>query len=265
MRYYEHILLLGLFYFSHFSEFKVVGNLPTQNQERVQIWIKAFIPKSHPTNPNYVKPVPNRAGQFMIPPPVPIAIPGLGEPNVCYLTDARAFSTNPQAPARLTTEFEILINGSSATIAKVNGRNIHRADETEKVFCSTGASVARGTASVIVPGTGEAFGIGGPHIAGNQIQVIFQGAAKNPIVPVIAGIATPTIDYDVDIIYDKAAKKITFRATHGIFPAFEAYASRNGGPTKTLFRVMPEGATTWRLFDGGLGVASRVEQGVITF
>src|SRR5947209_4498080 len=36
---------------------------------RVHLWVKAFIPKTHQTNPGYVKAVPGSPGKWMIPGP----------------------------------------------------------------------------------------------------------------------------------------------------------------------------------------------------
>jgi hypothetical protein len=226
-------------------------------QERLHIWVKAFIPSSLAGDSEYVKPVPNRPGCFMIPDPV--------SPNISYLTDNRGFSSNPTASARLTTEFVLVIDESSARIEKANGREYHRCDPSERLNALTGATIAKATATPSVPGTGEFFSIGGPHVAGSKTQVIFQCSAKNPVLEgKVFALVAPNIDYSLDLTYDRSTKHLTYRGSIGRFPSFEAYVSRGNGPTKTLFRESPPpGADARALYDLGTGVGDRAVSGEV--
>src|SRR5262249_1524290 len=124
-------------------------------------------------------------------------------------------------------------------------------------------SLATDTADPSVPWTGEHFKIGGPHVLGNQVQVIFQASAKNPVSPAPSAI-TPAIDYSMDVTYNKTSGKLTFRGSVDSFPAFEAYASRNNGKPEPLFKLMPAKKDTIWLYEFGLGVNTQSIMGSIS-
>jgi hypothetical protein len=218
---------------------------------RVHLWVKAFIPKTHPTNPGYVKPVPGALGKWMIPGPTPL--------DQCFFTDHRDFSSDRSASARVTTEFFLVINGNAAsTEVAVPERHIHTAGISTKVNCSTGSVIGQkpGLFSRLhsIGSTAPEDAIGRPAVAGTQVQVIFGVATTNPFAP--PGIS-PAIDYSIDYTYDTSSKKLTFAANMGDFPAYEAYAQLGNGPAVTVFRAAPVANTPWGLYDFGTGLNTR--------
>lgn len=152
---------------------------------RVHLWVKVFIPKTHPTNPGYVKPVPGAPGKWMIPGPTPL--------DQCFFTDHRDFSSEKSASARVTTEFFLVINGNSASTT-APAPHIHTAGISTKVNCSTGSVIGQkpGVFSRLhsIGSTAPEDSIGKPVVAGTQVQVIFGVATTNPFAP--AGISPAT-------------------------------------------------------------------------
>jgi hypothetical protein len=225
---------------------------------RVHLWVKAFIPKVHPTNPGYVKPVPGAPGKWMIPGPTPA--------DQCFYTDHRDFSSDRSASARVTSEFYLVINGNSAvTEVAVPAPHIHTAGISTKVNCSTGVVIGQkpGVFSRLhsMGSTPPEDSIGKPAVAGAQVQVIFGVATTNPFAPPLV---SPAIDYSIDYTYDTSSKKLSFAATLGDFPAYEAYAQLGNGSVVTVFRVPPVSNTPWGLYDFGTGLNTRRITGEVT-
>lgn len=215
-----------------------IGQVNAQADERIHIWLKAFIPNTHPTNVNYIQEVPEQNEQWMIPGP---SLPGVD--IGCFLTDHRGFKSDPEASARMTTEFVIVISADSTRIDKVQSREIHRGGVSTLVNCETGKITDTPETA-----TFQVASMGTPIVSGNEIQVAFQAAAKNPHLP------SPRIDYTGDFIYNQKSGKMKFKVSIDSFPAFEAYASYNGGTPVKLFTRFPKGETPTSLFDWGLGV-----------
>jgi hypothetical protein len=86
------------------------------------------------------------------------------------------------------------------------------------------------------------------------VQVIFGVATTNPFAPPLIA---PAIDYSIDYMYDTSSKMLTFAATLGEFPAYEAYAQIGNGPVITVFRAPPIANTPWGLYDFGSGLNTR--------
>jgi hypothetical protein len=211
---------------------------PALAQDTVRFIVRSFIPKSHSTNPEAIKPVPGRQGQFMLLDVLPS--------GSCFDTDHREFSADPKAASRLSTDITIMLS-NPVQVKPTAGSGAHSAGATVRRKCSDGSEEKRATASV------SSCSVGAPAIAGNQVQVVLGCSAGNPVVT-----GAPKIDYGGTITYDKAAKTLAFQATVGNFPSFEAYASLNGKPLVKIFTVDPApGSTPWALFDAGMGFKSR--------
>lgn len=229
---------------------------PLQADTRVHIWVKALIPKVNPVAPNGVKQVPGTTDKWMIDGP-----PG----TPCFMTDHRAFSDDRAASARVTTEFFLVIDASGARVdVPVPLAHVHTAGTSTEVNCQTGAIIEQKPGVFSKP---HAIGskppedsMGKPATAGSQSQVIFGVATVNPFAPPLI---SPAIDYLLDLIYDTATKKLSFKATLGQFPAYEAYAQLDNGPTVTLFRASPTTPTPWGLYDFGTGLATRAVNGTV--
>jgi hypothetical protein len=204
----------------------------------VRFFVRAFIPKSHPTKPDAIKPVPDKQGRFMVSDPLPTGL--------CFDTDHREFSDSPAASARLATDITLVLN-NPVQVKPSAGNAAHKVGATIRRRCKDGGGEESKTASV------GSCHIGQPAAAGDEVQVVLGCSAGNPFVP-----GAPRIDYGGTITYNRAQRTLAFQATVGNFPSFEAYASVNGKPFKKIFAVGPvPGSTPWALFDGGLGFASR--------
>lgn len=214
-----------------------------QAADTVRFVVRSFIPKTHPTQPGAIKPVPGQQGLFMLPDVLPT--------GSCFDTDHREFSADPMASARLTTDISIVLT-NPIQVKPSTGGIAHRAGVTIKRNCADGSEQKKATANV------DSCSIGAPASADNKVQVVLGCSAGNPLVS-----GAPNIDYGGTLTYDRVAKTLAFRATIGEFPAFEAYASLNGMPFKKIFALGPAlGSTPWSLFDAGLGFKSRPIEGV---
>ncbi len=212
---------------------------PARAEDTVRLIVRAFIPKSHPTQPAAIKPVPGNAGLFMLSDALPTGL--------CFDTDHREFSENPSASARVATDITLILS-DPVQVKPSAGASAHKTGETVRRNCTDGKNEKRATA----PTSG--CHIGAPAAAGKRVQVVLGCSAGNPLVP-----GAPKIDYSGTVTYEKDAKTLAFEATVGTFPAFEAYASLNGKPFKKIFAVGPApGTTPWALFDLGTGFQSRV-------
>jgi hypothetical protein len=209
-------------------------------EDKLRLIVRAFIPNAHPTNAGYVKPVPGQPGKFMIPDPVPGS-------TKCYSTDNRGFSATADAPARITTDIQ-LVAKSSPAVAAGTGNAMHRPGTTTEYDCASGKTLRSASGSV------AGCHVGAPAHADGKVQVVFGCSAKNPLAPPII---SPAIDYSGTITYDLAKKTISYVGDIGTFPSYEGYVSLNGGPMVKLFSMPPSGGNVWWLYDGGLGVNSR--------
>lgn len=215
----------------------VSGVTPALAEDTVRFFVRAFIPKVHPTNPGAIKPIPGNSSRFMIPDVLPT--------GYCFDTDHRDFSDDPRASARLATDITLVV-GKSVEVRPSAG-TFHRAGPTVRRMCVNGSGEKTAVASV------GACSVGEPAVTSSQVQLVLGCSAGNPLVP-----GAPRIDYVGTITYDRTGRTLAFQATVGSFPAFESYASLNGGPFRRIFAVAPApGSTPWALFDAGLGFQSR--------
>lgn len=127
----------GLVAISVFFLFMAAPGAATAESDRVRIWMKAFIPNVHAANPDLIMPVPGRSGRWMIHGPKVLGLELLGS-DVCFMTDHRGFDSNPNATAKVTTDFTIIFDGKSATIEPREREEAHQPGLSRKVFCSSG-------------------------------------------------------------------------------------------------------------------------------
>jgi hypothetical protein len=207
--------------------------------DTLRIVVRAFIPNAHPANPGYVRPVPGQQGKFMIPDPT--------SPTRCYSTDHRGFSSAPDASARVATDLT-LVATSAPRARPSSGSAAHKAGITVEYECASGRTLRTATADV------AGCHVGTPAHADGKVQLVFGCSGKNPLAPPRI---SPKIDYGATITYDIAKKTLAYSGDIGVFPAFEAYASLNGGPFVKLYASPPSAASVWWLYDGGLGINTR--------
>lgn len=238
--------------------FSVLGVRHAASDE-LKVWIRAFIPNKHETNPGYVRTVPGAAGHWMIPAPSLGPLDKLApadfnlDGDVCFSTDNRGFSDKQDLSARVTTAFRVTVDGIHKELHPLSGDSVHFSGQSTAYKCSTGAVLATKPGKV----TGS---VGGPHVAGGKTQVNFQAAGSLPFIALAFA-----IDYSGDVAFDKATKKMSFRFTCDRFPAYEGYAQLDDGPIKKIFSLSPSGDSVWTLLDLGTGIGQRSVSGEASF
>jgi Domain of unknown function (DUF4157)/Protein of unknown function (DUF3238) len=197
----------------------------------VKLWLNAFIPATVPGKT--IPAVGPHAGKTMLNGPIF---------SQCYLTDNRGFDAAIHAPSRIHAEIEIDVSGPSETF--------HWADcsETHEIHCKTGAGVCTKKG----PTAGITFSK--PRgSAASLIEVDMVGASNNPCYS-----GSPDIDYEGTARIDVPGRTVTFDGKIDDFPAFEMYATADGGAGSPLFTTMPvAGKDPWDL----PGKAARVQTG----
>jgi hypothetical protein len=184
----------------------------------LHIWFRAFIPKSHPSRPNYIRQIPGNPPRWVVPrPTIPwtdTSIPILFD--TCFVTDNLTFSSDSVASARITSEAVINYDNGTVALEQAQGRPLHRADPSEEVDCDTGKTKKAATADT------SNMHFGNPSSADGVVQIVLNAQAKNPLAP---RFGTPTIDYGGTITWNVTKGTLQFRGYAGVFPAFEAYAA----------------------------------------
>jgi hypothetical protein len=205
---------------------------------RVHIWIKGFIPNIHSGNPGYVTPIPG-TNKFVIQEPMGSA---------CAMSDNRGFSNDPNAFARLTTEFILNIENGSVNLLPAGPRPTVSTGVSYRVNCATGENLeAPRTAST------DNMSIGNPAFADGVAQVAIDCRASYPFIPL-----APDVNFSGHFTYDLTSRNLRFQGSAGMFPSFEAYAQLNGGQIKALFQFAPgKGTTIISLIELGTGLQQR--------
>lgn len=222
-------------------------------ETRIHIILRAFIPKEHPGNPGYVMPLPNHKDRFVIPAPLNLPTP---LKDTCFATDDRLFDSNVAASSRATIEFNLTVDTSvkTARVEKVEGRDIHRVGLTSAVDCKTGQTVQSGYADT------SDMHVGTPAFADGIAQVVVDLRASNPLF-----VKSPDIQTGGIFTFDTHTNELRFKGSTASFPAYEAYASLDGGPVVPIFRSMPASNTTvWNLIDFGSGLKLEAVDASIT-
>jgi hypothetical protein len=197
----------------------------------VKVWLNAFIPDSVPGK---TKPAPGPlAGKTMLDGPIF---------SECYLTDNRSFDSDIHASSRMHSEIEIDVSGPSETF------HWHHCDETHEVNCTTGAAVCTKSGR-----TSDMAFTGLRGSSASTIQVDLKGASNNPCYS-----GSPDIDYEGAVTINVGSRTVEFDGKIDEFPAFEMYATANGGAGVTMFNTRPlPGKDPWNL----MGAANRVQTG----
>lgn len=178
----------------------------------VKVWVKAFIPGSYHGN---IDGTGAASGRRLLPGPSSWF-------NDCFHTDDRDFSNDITAPSRLHSEFELDLRSGHLS-------EVHFCGETVEYDCEDGDEECRDTATGQMAWTNLRQHNG-------DILVDLSGAAGNPCFS-----GAPEIDYEGTVVIDVSAHTITFNGLVNGFPAYEGYATINGGAGEVLFQYGPRG------------------------
>ena len=220
----------------------------------VHYWMKAFIPNVHPALPGYFLKTAKNTYVLNAPDPFTLGLDKLA--GTCFLTDNRSFSTDPMQSARLTVEFDIVIDGGYVHLTPTAGRQIGRVGATENVDCITGedkqAPRSAPSSSISVSDVHAANGVSTWGIKASGANP-FYTVSDTPHINV-----APNIDFNVVFAYDRLSGKLQINGDCGYFPSFESYYSVNGGPVTSIVQWPPyRDSTAASLFDAGLGINTR--------
>jgi hypothetical protein len=201
-------------------------------QDKLRIVIHSFIPNGYPGSEKEILPLPG-TNKKMILADFPIFgpnLPVLGKQ--CFGTDDRQFSNDPNASARVTSDFTVVV--SPTPKIETDPAKRFRSGPTRKIDCTSGAVLATKSSNV------SRCVLGAPAYGSGKLQVNVTCKAADPLVPVIPEKFTPDLHFGGVFTYDSATKSIAFRGDVGAFPSYEAYASVNGSALKKVFNVAPE-------------------------
>lgn len=191
----------------------------------VKVWLNAFIPKKIG---DLTEPAPAHPDKTMLRGP----IPGISD---CYLTDNREFDPKINAVSRMHSEIEIDV--TRLTVVS----QMHRCDPTHEIDCEDGKDECTKS------GDTSRMSFLNLRSSSGLIQVDLKAAANNPCQS-----GSPDIDFEGTITINVGARTVEFDGKIDEFPAFEMYASINGGTVgKIIFQEMPlSGKTPWNLPGG---------------
>jgi len=225
---------------------------------KVHFWMKAFIPKTHQGRPDYIKKT--TLGTWVVPAPTLPSLVDIGSlSGSCFVTENRDFYEDPTAPARVTTEFILIIKDRKLEIVKNAERDIVRIGETPNVTCITGQNLRPPEVD-----KSDSVSIGNIRSSGFTRVFFVKASSSNPFYRLAGLTVSPAIDYSFSLTYNYLDRKLYITGTTGYFPAFEAYYSINDGPVQTLLKRSPHGdSTASALADFNLGLNSQNFEGTI--
>lgn len=200
---------------------------PENGIQTVKVWLNAFIPGDVPGK---TVPAPSPPGGTMLHGPIPSI-------SDCFQTDNRAFDPAINAPSRMHSEVEIITTGDEPSISL----QFHKCYPTHEIDCEDGQLECEKEGDVTRMNFSNLA-----TLSESKFMFSINAAANNP-----CATGSPDIDYVGEITVDLAARTVSFSGFVDQFPAFEMYATSNGGAGATLFRAMPlPGKDPWNLFGG---------------
>lgn len=211
--------------------------------EKLEIWIRGFIPKSIPGTPDYVRAVPGQPDHWMIPGPgIPYVsngpLPWVGS---CYNTNDRDFTSARDAESKVASSVTVTLSDGPAA----SSINAPKVAKTRQFDCETGKVTCEKSVDL------SAVNTSAPRIVGKTVEIDLDADAENACIPLVEWTPSqivPSIKWHGKLIINPGRGLITFRGTVAEFPAYEAYVSVDGGPPITLMTESPSaGATVWSL------------------
>lgn len=218
-----------------------------------QLALRAFIPNEHPTNPGYVRDVPEQVPEpetyfpsTMIPGPgIPYLtngpIPWLGS---CYNTNDRGFTSAKKARSKVSSMMTFTYERGQLKDFHAD----HPPGKTFRLNCATGKAECEKEVA-----TAEVAEM--PALLGSTINISVSAKGVNPCLELPLGIenvlpdwSKPAVSWNGTFTIDTQAKKVRFIGTIGDFPSYEAYLIVNG-ITFSIFEESPAPTSTvWSLF-----------------
>lgn len=198
--------------------------------ERVllRLWINAFIPRDF----EGAEPVPGgpHAGKAMLSAPGPMPM--------YFLTDQRDFSADPTAHSRMHSELTLALPSCEVV------REAHCCDDTVQVDPETGEELCRET-----PSTDDmAFSDFRSSAQARTWSCSLNGSTANACIKVGPIKVSPKLDYKglFNVTWNEDASEVTivFDGQVETYPAFEMYASLDGGQAETVFQLPVEPGTS---------------------
>ena len=221
------------------------GRQTATTPQLLRVVIRSFIPDEHPRNPGYVRTAPGPARLLIIPSPE----------SGCFATDGRGFSTGLRVRSRATTEFVLVIEGSSVKLATAANRDMFRVEPLRSVDCET----AKDTKPPSTP-SAEPMTIDTLASYEGTAQVVFSASVNNPFsLTHVPERMRPdsALRYGGSLILDNKAGTLGFKGFVSVFPAFEAFVEDERG-IHLLFQRPPEpGSTVWSLYDAQQPITTR--------
>jgi hypothetical protein len=188
----------------------------------IRIWIKAFIP-STVEGAQLVPGSGEHAGKTMV--------ANRWLLNRSFLTDQRGFSSDIHAEARMHSEIEIdLVKGRETF-------HFHHCYDTIEVDAKTGEEKCRAQGDT----NHMRFHDFDKSPDQRRYEVRIKAGSKNPCAKVGPLKVSPNVDYvgtiTVLIGDDPSMALVTFDGKIEKYPAFEMYATANGGEPQTIFQI----------------------------
>jgi len=171
----------------------------------VHIWVRGFIPDLAAT-PGMLK----------------------ASDGGCIATDRRSWSDATDASARLSSDFHLVLNEGTPSIRPTR-QKVNASAANRQVDCQTLQELAAAPARLLADEVGE------PVQIQEKTQVTVLAAVPDPQ----RTWSSSTINYGATFTYDPSTKTLEYQAATGLFPAYEAYATLNGGPVIPVFRSGP--------------------------
>ena len=161
----------------------------------------------------------------------------------CFLGDDRSFDHSMGASSRLHAA--VTVEGLGTANARMGATDVH-CGLTRMVDCASGAVTESGTAhpsggfANFHAGNTYADPEGGVHdTAGEHVAILsLDVAASDPLVP-----AAPSVGVDFLITIDPVAGTVSVNGVADHWPAFEGYASADGGGAVPLLQAWPPPGT----------------------
>lgn len=162
----------------------------------------------------------------------------------CFLGDDRSFDAAMNASSRVHAK--ATIDGLGTANARLSGAEVH-CGLTRMVDCTSGEVTESGTANPsggfanFHAGNTYADPEGGVHdTAGEHVAILtLDVAASDPLVP-----EAPSVGMDFLITIDPVAGTVSVNGVADHWPAFEGYASADGGGAVTLLHSSPAPGTS---------------------